>query len=94
MTRQALILGAMLGLLGACSAPEPPPPAPPSESDMCKASQFQGLVGQPAAVLAEMKLPEGTRIVGPRDAVTSDYRRSRLNFETDKDGRIAKIACY
>ena len=36
----------------------------------------------------------GTRIIGPTQAVTQDYRLSRLNFEIGKDGRIAKISCY
>lgn len=89
-----LILAAMLGVLGACTVPEPSQPVPPADNDMCKASQFQGLVGQPGTVLGGMKLPQGTRTIGPNDAVSMDYRPSRLNFETGKDGRIAKIACY
>lgn len=94
MILRPLILGVTLGVLGACSPPEPSQPVAADDNDMCKASQFQGLVGQSGAVLKGMELPQATRIIGPNDAVTMDYRLSRLNFEIGKDGRIAKIACY
>ncbi|KGJ06833.1 Peptidase inhibitor I78 family protein [Paracoccus halophilus] len=84
----------LLSALAACAQPEAQEPAAPSESDACGASRFQGLVGQPGAVLGDMTLPEGTRVVGPADPVTMDYRPSRLNMETGKDGRITRIACY
>jgi len=41
-----------------------------------------------------MTLPAGTRVIGPLDPVTMDYRANRLNFEIGQDGKIAKIACY
>ena len=92
MTRLSLIV--VLGALSACATPEPPAPVAPVDNDMCKASQFQGLIGQPGTVLKGLQLPAGTRIIGPAQAVTDDYRLSRLNFETGRDGRISKISCY
>lgn len=78
-------------LLAAC-VPEPPPA--PDAPDMCQAAAFQGLVGQPKAILAQMLLPAGTRIIGPNDAVNLDYRNDRLNIEVGANDRIAKVACY
>ena len=64
------------------------------DTDQCKASTLQGLVGQPKAVLQTMLLPAGTRVIGPGDAVTMDFRPDRMNVEIGTDGRIAKIGCY
>lgn len=62
--------------------------------DRCGAAGLQGLVGQPAAVTRQMVLPAGTRVIGPDQAITSDYRPGRLNIETGRDGRIARVGCY
>lgn len=85
---------ALLPLLAVVACVEQP--APPAEPDMdaCKASAYQGLVGQPKSVLATMMLPAGSRVVGPTDAITMDFRAERLNVEIGKDDRIAKVACY
>ncbi|UXU75894.1 MULTISPECIES: I78 family peptidase inhibitor [unclassified Paracoccus (in: a-proteobacteria)] len=91
MNRLALMLPL---LLAACLETEVPQPAPQPEADACRAGEFKVLVGQPRLVLRDMQLPQGTRIIGPRDAVTMDYRQDRLNFEIGADGRIAKVACY
>lgn len=79
--------------LAACVETEPPA-APPPGADGCHAAQFRGLIGQPRAVLDSMKLPAGTRVIGPSDAVTMDFRPDRLNFEIDGKAVIGKIACY
>ena len=86
-----LLIVCALGGLGACTLSQPDLPA---AADACGAARLQGLVGQSDAVLRDMKLPEGTRVIGPRDAVTADYRETRMNFEIGADARIAKIACY
>jgi hypothetical protein len=91
--RKLLIICA-LGGLGACTAPEADPSSPTPEAEACDAARFQGLIGQSDAVLRDLKLPEGTRVIGPRDAVTMDYRPTRMNFEIGADGRIARISCY
>ena len=89
-----LLMLCVLGGLGACA---PVPPAPSNDevtADSCGAAGFQGLVGQSDAVLRSVKLAQGARVIGPRDAVTTDYRPTRMNFEIGPDSRIAKISCY
>ena len=70
-----------------------PAPVQP-DTDQCKASALQGLVGQPKSVLQTMLLPAGSRVIEPGQAVTMDYRADRLNVEIGKDGRIGRIGCY
>lgn len=89
---RAFVLLPLLAL-AACVQPADAPPAEP-DPDACKASGMQGLVGQPKSVLATMLLPAGSRVIGPGDAVTMDFRPDRLNVEIGADGRIAKVACY
>ncbi len=79
--------------LMACVPEEQTPPAEPPV-DECAASQYQGLVGQPASVLDKMNFPIGTRIIQPGSAVTMDYRPNRLNVEISTNQRIEKISCY
>lgn len=88
-----LLLMLPICALAGCVQPEPPT-APATVADSCQAARFQGLVGQPRAVLDSMKLPPGTRVIGPKDAVTMDLRPDRLNFEIDGKAAIAKIGCY
>lgn len=94
MTARNLALGlAALAALAACE-PVPAPLTPDTPPDDCRASAYQGLVGQPVSVLAAMTFPIGTRQIGPDDAVTADFRPDRLNIEYGRSGRIEKIACY
>lgn len=91
-----LLMLCVLGGLGACalSPPAPPPTNGDPQVDSCGAAGFQGLVGQSNTALQNVKLPQDARIIGARDAVTMDYRPTRLNFEIGADDRIAKISCY
>ena len=84
----------ILPLLALAACVEPTAPPPPADTDQCKASTLQGLVGQTASVLKTMLLPAGTRVIHPRDAVTMDFRPDRMNVEIGDDGRIARIGCY
>ncbi|MBU2956959.1 I78 family peptidase inhibitor [Paracoccus sp. 1_MG-2023] len=80
----------LLGVLAACE-----PVAQPEEPvDACGAAGYQGLVGQPRSVLEKMNFPLGTRVIGPEDAVTADFRPDRLNIEYAPNDRIEKVACY
>ena len=88
---RALAILPLLALAG-CVEPVAAPVQP--DTDQCKASTLQGLVGQPKSVLQTMLLPAGTRVIGPGDAVTMDFRPDRMNVEIGTDGRIAKIGCY
>ena len=82
-----------LFLLPLAACVSPPPPDQP-DRDACKASAYQGLVGQSRLVLGKMMLPAGSRVIGPNDPVTMDYRAERLNIEIGPDDRIARIGCY
>lgn len=84
---------APLFVLMACVPAEETPPVE-MPKDECSASQYQGLVGQPASVLGSMNFPIGTRIIQPGSAVTMDYRPDRLNLEISTNQRIEKISCY
>lgn len=88
----ALALGGLTMLAGCVE--QTPPVAPPVDTDLCKASSYGGLIGQSQAVLKSMMLPAGSRVIGPNDAVTMDFRADRLNIEIGAGGRIEKIACY
>lgn len=92
-TRALLILPLLV--LAACDVPPPAtPPATPDPSVQCKADDYKALIGQPKSVLTTMLLPAGTRVIGPGDAVTMDYRADRVNIELGASGRIEKISCY
>ena len=95
MNARTLALGLTAAtLLDACE-PMPAEPLPPVEApDDCRASAYQGLVGQPVTVLAAMTFPIGTRQIGPDDAVTSDFRPDRLNIEYGRANRIERVSCY
>ena len=86
-----LIVLAASCLVAACVEDQP---AVPPKAETCAAAQFSGLVGQPRAVLDKMKLPPATRVIGPRDPVTMDFRPNRMNFEIGDTGLITKIGCY
>ena len=91
MTRHALSL-LVLPLLAACAAPGTVPARPDQSGDACGASGYQSLIGRP---LAAVTLPAGLdlRIINPGDAVTMDFRDTRLNFELDADGNVAVVRC-
>ena len=78
--------------LAACVEATTPVEEPPQ--DACNAARFQGLVGQSEAVLKEMMLPAGARVIRPNDAITADFRADRLNVELGATGRIEKVGCY
>lgn len=91
--------GLTLALLGtvALAGCEPlPAPVEPEQppADACDATAYQGLIGQPRSVLAQMTFPIGTRQIGPDDAVTADFRPDRMNIEYSRAERIEKVSCY
>lgn len=93
--RAPLILSLMSGLALAACEPVPESSAPSLDlPQTCGAEDLQDLVGQPKSVLDAKKFPAGTRIVGPGDPVTADYRADRLNIEINSDDRIEKIGCF
>lgn len=93
MRKTVLLSLTAVGLLAACE-PMQTAEAPAEPGDACGASGFQGLIGQSRDVLAAMTFPADTRIIGPDQPVTADFRTERLNIEYDRNGRIEKISCY
>lgn len=94
MTARSLILALTATAILAACEPVPVEPLPDTPPDDCRASAYQGLVGQPVSVLTAMTFPIGTRQIGPDDAVTSDFRPERLNIEYGRTGLIEKVSCY
>lgn len=94
MTPRTFVLALTATAALAACEPVPAEPQPDQPSDACRASAYQGLVGQPVAVLSAMTFAIGTRQIGPDDAVTTDFRPDRLNIEYGRSGRIEKVACY
>ena len=54
----------------------------------------QSHIGQPRTALSAMNFPLGTRVIGPEDMVTADFRPDRLNIEYGVNGRITKVSCF
>lgn len=93
MRISSYLLPLPLLVLAACVEPAEQPATNP-DTDACQASQYQGLIGQPRSVLADMTFPAGTRIIDQGDAITMDFRHDRLNIEVSANGRIDKIGCF
>lgn len=85
-------LGAALLALAAC-VQEPLPLPGIEDPDACKASELQGLVGQPASALDTMKFSQPLRVLRPGMAVTMDYSAARLNIEVDAAETITRVSC-
>ncbi len=82
----ALVLG-----LAAC-APVPEPDDSP-ETATCGADGFQTLLGQERTAISALRFTGAVRVIGPGDMVTMDFQPQRINFETDRRGRITRIYC-
>ncbi|MEM9969418.1 MAG: I78 family peptidase inhibitor [Pseudomonadota bacterium] len=59
-------------------------------SDLCGASGFQSLVGEP---FSEDAFSGDWRVVRPGLAVTQEYIAERLNVEVDENDVIVRIGC-
>lgn len=96
MMRHYLIFPVLsAALLAACTPPEKSSTAPTLDlPQSCGADELQSLVGKPQSALSSQDFAPGTRIIGPGDPVTADYRGDRLNIEIGPDGNIAKVACF
>ena len=106
MTRN-LVLVALMATAAACStapetAPPPPPPttpppvspAPAPEADMCRAGDYQSLVGRPRSEIPVPVKPELQRVACTTCPVTMDFNPNRLNFFFDaQTGLIKQVRC-
>ncbi|EEE36837.1 hypothetical protein RKLH11_671 [Rhodobacteraceae bacterium KLH11] len=87
-----------LCLLAACGAtPEtedPPPSVETSVVDLafCKGEPFADSIGQPVSTI-QADLPERSRVLGPDDIATQDYRIDRLNVYVSGTGIIEALTC-
>ena len=89
----------LLAVLAACaetpSAPEddvlPPEPAP-VDLAFCKGEAFADSAGQPVSTI-QTDLPQRSRVLGPDDIATQDYRIDRLNVYVDSEGVIQRLTC-
>lgn len=100
MTRLNTILFCLIVTLSACGRGVPDLPAtpsrpsiPPPQSDTCGAGPHASLIGQERTALERVLIMREIRIVRPGDAVTLDFRPTRLNIEIGTDGRIASLYC-
>lgn len=92
-----LVLPAMLMaplLMSACAQPTNTVivPVVTTPADTCGAARYQSLVGQtgPALMLPGDAL---YRVYKTGDPVTADFNAARLNFETDKRGKLLRVTC-
>ena len=86
------LCGAGLAIAG-CSTGTTPTASTVSAGgpDTCNAAAYQALIGQDAA--SSLTLPEPKRLVGPTDAVTTDFNAGRLNVQLDEIDNIVAITC-
>lgn len=94
MQKTSLALILAVTALAACEPAYVEPVTPPAPADECGAAGYQGLIGQPRTALSAMNFPLGTRVIGPEDMVTADFRPDRLNIEYGANGRITKVSCF
>ncbi|WP_120634775.1 I78 family peptidase inhibitor [Ruegeria sp. EL01] len=88
----------ILILLAACAEttiPEETASAPedaPVDLAFCKGEAFADSVGQPVSAI-QANLPERSRVLGPNDIATQDYRIDRLNVFVNGAGVIQRLTC-
>lgn len=63
------------------------------EPDVCGASAFQDLVGQPAEAAANLPTDKPVRVIPFGAIVTQEYIPNRINVRLDPEGIIARIDC-
>lgn len=90
--RFAILTGLLLagcgGALPSANTAKAPAAAGP---DTCNAAAHQSLIGLDAA--SALALPEPKRLVGPNDAVTTDFLPERLNVALDDTDTIIAVTC-
>jgi len=86
-----MLFACALGL-SAC-VPENMEQLPKQQSDSCDSGQYEHMLWKPKSVLDGLSLPRGTRVIGPDQAVTMDFRPNRLNITYGKLGRIERVYC-
>lgn len=88
--KYAVLAGLFLAGCGAAITPMTGR-APVNAPDTCNAAAHQGLIGLDAA--SSLALPEPKRLIGPTDAVTTDFNPARLNVQLNDIDNIVGITC-
>jgi hypothetical protein len=99
-TLSCIPLLAALSCVACASTPSDPPDSPDmaSPGSECRAEPAQQYVGRKAetqvvdAAKAASQARQ-VRVIGPEDAVTTDFRPDRLNIRVDAGRTITEIAC-
>lgn len=90
--KYTILAGLFLAGCGAVTTPAPKAGgAGTAGPDTCNAAAHQGLIGMDAA--SSLALPEPKRLVGPNDAVTTDFNAGRLNVQLDDTDTITGVTC-
>ena len=88
----------ILILLTACSETSAPQDAAleleeaPVDLAFCKGEPFANTIGEPVSTI-QAQLPERSRVLGPYDIATQDYRIDRLNVYVNGAGTIQRLTC-
>ncbi|SDX27443.1 Peptidase inhibitor I78 family protein [Ruegeria halocynthiae] len=88
----------ILILLAACSEDPAPQNTTTAAEDapvdlaFCKGEPFADAIGQPVSNM-RAELPERSRVLGPDDIATQDYRIDRLNVYVNDAGIIQRLTC-
>lgn len=93
MYHRLITMGFALALAACKPEAEAPVAGGVPPDDACGAAALQGLIGQPASVLAAMTFGPATRVLRPGMAVTMDYSPERLNIELDAAETIIRVSC-
>lgn len=90
--KYTILAGLLLAGCGAVTTPAPKAGGAATKGpDTCNAAAHQGLIGMDAA--SSLALPEPKRLVGPNDAVTTEFNAARLNVQLDDTDTIIGITC-
>jgi hypothetical protein len=65
-----------------------------TRADVCGASHYASLVGQPESAINRDDLPPRARIISPGMMVTQDFSPERLNLRIGPDGKVASVQCF
>ncbi|KQX19061.1 MULTISPECIES: I78 family peptidase inhibitor [unclassified Sphingomonas] len=96
------VIGLSALALGGCTTTVSEPGQAVPESNVvppvaCDAARVEAYVGRNGtAVAEEARTAAGARsvrVIAPGQAVTMDFRRDRLNIETDASGTVVRVSC-
>lgn len=63
------------------------------QPDLCQASSFAHVVGQPSSAVAGLGISRPYRIVEFRGIEAQQYQPERVNFHLDQQGLVSRVDC-